>query len=100
MNRRTFVASMSSAVAAHATSASSRVRVPCVGVRGRGKDHIVGYSKLKGVEIAALCDIDESVLGARTKDIGAAGGRSPKGYTEFRRLLEDPDIDAVSIATS
>jgi predicted dehydrogenase len=102
MNRRTFLAASGIAMATRATranAASDRVRVACVGVRGRGTDHIHGYSKLPGAELAALCDVDEAVLAARLKEIDAAGGKRPKTYTDFRKLLEDPSIDAVSIAT-
>src|SRR5262245_3723623 len=42
--------------------ASDRVRVAVCGVRGRGNDHIKGFAKVPGVELAALCDVDENVL--------------------------------------
>ena len=42
--------------------ANDRVRVAVCGVRGRGKDHIHGFSRVPLTEIAALCDVDESVL--------------------------------------
>ena len=41
--------------------ANDRVRVAICGVRGRGNDHIHGFSRVPGTEIAALCDVDESV---------------------------------------
>ena len=46
--------------AAH-PGANDRVRVALCGVRGRGLDHLKNYSQLKNVEIAAICDIDDSV---------------------------------------
>lgn len=79
-------------MANRAAAASDRVRVACVGVRGRGTDHIHGYSKLPGAETAALCDVDEAVLAARLKEIDAAGGKRPKTYTDFRKMLEDSSI--------
>jgi len=54
---------------------------------------------MPGVEIAAVCDIDESVLNARLGEIEKATGRRPAGYSDFRKLLDDKSIDAVSIAT-
>jgi predicted dehydrogenase len=51
------------------------------------------------VEIAAVCDIDESVLNARLGEIEKATGRRPAGYSDYRKLLDDKSIDAVSIAT-
>jgi len=52
------------------------------------------------VEVAALCDIDESVLAKRAGELEAAGKKKPVTYTDFRKLLEDKSIDAVSIATT
>jgi predicted dehydrogenase len=104
MNRRHFV--MSSAIAAGSAFApkafagpNDRVRVACVGVRGQGKSHIGAYSKMDNVEIAAVCDIDESILNARLGEIEKNSGKRPTGYTDLRKLLEDKSIDAVSIAT-
>jgi predicted dehydrogenase len=78
---------------------SDRVRVACVGVRGQGKTHIAHYAKMQNVEIAALCDIDESVLNARLADVEKLGHKRPAAFTDLRKLLEDKSIDAVSIAT-
>src|SRR5437870_10439060 len=76
-----------------------RVRVAICGVRGRGNDHIHGFSRVPGTEIAALCDVDENVLNRRLGDIEKLGLPKPKSYVDIRKLLEDKDIDAVSIAT-
>jgi predicted dehydrogenase len=79
--------------------ANDRVRVAIVGLRGRGKDHIKRASEIPGVEIAALCDIDDSVIAQRLQDLDKQGLPKPKTYTDYRKLLEDKSIDAVSIAT-
>jgi predicted dehydrogenase len=75
--------------------ASDRVRVAVVGLRGRGKDHIAAFSKVPNVEIAALCDVDEAVLNERRAQVGG----NPRSVADVRRLLDDPSIDAISIAT-
>jgi predicted dehydrogenase len=75
--------------------ANDRVRVAVCGLHGRGKDHLDAYSHLSGVEIAALCDVDENVL---RKCLGEVGGK-PQTYVDVRKLLEDKSIDAISIAT-
>ena len=54
---------------------------------------------MDNVEIAAVCDIDESILNARLDEIEKTSGKRPAGYTDLRKLLEDKSIDAVSIAT-
>jgi predicted dehydrogenase len=103
MDRRYFLMGSMAAGSALQSSAlaspNDTVRVACVGVRGRGRSHIHAYSQMPNVEIAAVCDIDESVLNARLGDIEKAKGKRPAGYTDLRKLLEDKSIDAISIAT-
>ena len=102
MNRRYFL--MSSAAVAGAASRglaspNDTVRVACIGVRGQGKSHISAYLKMPNVEIAAICDVDESVLDSRLKTVEDAGKKKPARFTDYRKLLEDKSIDAISIAT-
>jgi predicted dehydrogenase len=80
-------------------SANDTVRIACVGVRGQGRGHIEEYAKLPNVEIAALCDIDENVLNERLALAEKLTSKRPAAFTDFRKLLEDKSIDAVSIAT-
>jgi predicted dehydrogenase len=70
-----------------------------VGFHGRGRDHIRAYNQMTNVEIAALCDVDESVLNTQLAAIEKAKGKRPAAYTDLRKLLEDKSIDAISIAT-
>src|ERR1700684_3002514 len=53
--------------------ANDRVRVPIVGLRGRGENHIQGYGALPNVEIAALCDVDDSVMRERLAQVQKLG---------------------------
>ena len=78
--------------------ASDRVRVAIVGLRGRGENHIEAYGKLPNVEIAGLCDVDDSVLQQRLAQVQKLGFK-PKTCSDIRKLLDDKSIDAVSIAT-
>ncbi len=80
-------------------SANDRIRIACVGVHGQGGEHIKHYLEMKDVEIAAVCDVDETVLNGRLGEIEKASGKRPASFTDFRKLLEDKSIDAVSIAT-
>src|SRR5438093_3309425 len=75
--------------------ANDRVRVAVCGLRNRGKNHLDGFSRVPNVEVAALCDVDESVLNKRRGDVRG----SPRLFADVRRLLDDPSIDAISIAT-
>lgn len=73
-------------------SANDTVRIACVGVRGQGKTHLNQYSQMKNVEIAAICDIDESVLNSRLDMVEKKTGKKPDSYWEIRKLLEDKSI--------
>jgi predicted dehydrogenase len=57
------------------------------------------YNQMANVEIAAVCDVDESVLNAAVAAVEKAKGKRPMAFTDLRKLLEDKSIDAVSIAT-
>ena len=102
MNRRHFLMGSlaGAATSPHAlASPNDTVRVACAGIRSQGRVHIQHYSRMPNVEIAALCDVDESVLNARLEEVEKMGKKRPAAYTDFRKLLEDKSIDAVSIAT-
>ncbi len=103
MNRRYFLMGAAAVAAGSATkslaSPNDTIRIACVGVRGQGNAHIAQYSKMPKVEIAAICDIDDAVRNKRLGEIEAMGKKRPAGYVDIRKLLEDKDIDAVSIAT-
>jgi predicted dehydrogenase len=74
--------------------ANDRIRVGVSGLKTRGKDHLEAFSRLPNVEIAALCDIDDTVLNKRRSEVGG----NARAFTDVRRLLEDQSIDAISIA--
>jgi hypothetical protein len=71
MDRRQFVMSSAAAatLASTAMGANERVRVAVVGVRGQGRSHLGAYGRIPDVEIAAICDIDESILDSRIAEV-------------------------------
>jgi predicted dehydrogenase len=78
--------------------ANDDIRIAVVGFNGRGANHISAWEKMPGVRLVALCDVDSNVLShqvSRLKDQGNA----VDGYTDVRKLLDNKDIDAISIAT-
>ena len=79
--------------------ANDRVRIAVVGIRGQGFTHIEGFSAVPNTEVAAICDVDENVIGQRLADMANRGLPKPKVYIDYRQLLEDKSLDAVSIAT-
>src|SRR6516162_7518767 len=100
MDRRNFITVGAAALAlsGRVLGANDRVGVAVCGTRGRGKDHIKGFDKVPGVELAALCDVDENVLSERLSDVEKLGRPRPRSYVDIRKLLEDKEIDAISIA--
>jgi predicted dehydrogenase len=85
---------VSHAAEAARTWPSQTLRVAVVGVNGRGGAHVSAFKKLKGVEVAAFCDVDHTVFGDVKRSVPMA-----QTYTDIRKLLEDKSIDAISIAT-
>jgi predicted dehydrogenase len=78
---------------------SDRVRFGVIGCKGMGWADMRSALRTKGVECVALADVDQSVLDERAKDALEAGGRTPTLYRDYRKLLEDRDIDAVIVGT-
>ncbi len=71
---------------------ASKVNIACIGVGGKGWSDMLEVSV--GHNIVAICDIDEGRL-------AKAADKFPKAkkYTSWQKLLEQKDIDAVTIST-
>ena len=80
-------------------SANDTVRIAVIGVRGRGLEHIRGFTHLKDARVTTICDVDREVIGGANTALTAKYGSAPKFVQDLRRVLDDKDIDAVSIAT-
>lgn len=79
--------------------ANDRIRMGVVGLRSRGRDHVRGFARIDGVEIAALCDADENMLNQRAQELSDSVISDVKKYVDYRDMLADDSIDAVAIAT-
>jgi predicted dehydrogenase len=77
-----------------AQSVNEKLNVGFIGLGGRGNELLQQFGKLGDVRIAALCDPDAKLLDAAGKKHADA-----KQFVDLRKLLEDPDVDAVAIAT-
>jgi predicted dehydrogenase len=80
-------------------SANDRLNVACVGVKGRGREHLSGFSKLKDAQVVAICDIDSNIGNAARDRMSKETGVDVKYVQDIRKLLEDKSIDVISIAT-
>lgn len=84
--------------------ANDRIRLGIIGIGsdiklgGKGKDEINKFRKIPGVEIAAICDCDKDILRKEEAEFRKRNEKV-KTYIDFRDLLDDKDIDVVSITT-
>lgn len=81
-----------------AKGANSRFRVAVMGL-GRGKGHIRALLDVPNTEIAYLCDVDKKRLASGDNTMKGKQEKAPEKVTDFRRILDDPNIDAITIAT-
>ncbi|MDP6718934.1 MAG: Gfo/Idh/MocA family oxidoreductase, partial [Pirellulaceae bacterium] len=101
INRRRFVKTATGlAVAAGAApiflpsrafGANERLNIGVIGVGGRGAGDLQGVASQN---IVALCDVDENRLNAAASKLPAA-----KKYFDYRKLLEQKNLDAIVVAT-
>lgn len=74
-------------------SDQQQLRAGVIGL-GVGEQHLIGYNRIPGVTVKAVCDIDPAKL-TEVADRNGVAGRT----TDWRRIVEDPDIDVVSICS-
>jgi predicted dehydrogenase len=79
--------------------ASERLRVAVVGVHGRGMAHVGGFANRHNCVVTVICDADSAVIGNAMKAVEKAQGQAPRFEQDVRKVVEDRDIDIVSIAT-
>lgn len=80
-----------------AKGANERVRVGVMGL-SRGRGHIKGYLDVPNCEVAYVCDVDTTRLANGAKAVEGKQEKPTKPVGDYRRILDDPDIDALSIA--
>jgi predicted dehydrogenase len=94
--------------------ANEKIRVGFIGIGNRGTQLLNLFMRQQDVEVAALCDIYEpylhrdfskvhpryiEIMGERIPKLGEKFPSPPKTYSDYRKLLDDKNIDAVCIAT-
>lgn len=81
-----------------AVGANDQINLALIGGRNQGKGVALRHIKAGG-HIATLCDLDEAILSATGPLLERAQGARPTYERDFRRVLDDRNIDAVIIAT-
>jgi len=74
---------------------SERVRIAVIGVGGQGSNHAEWWADMKECEVVAVCDVDPKHRNGVAKDMPY----KVKAVEDYRRIMDDESIDAVSIAT-
>jgi predicted dehydrogenase len=101
LNRREFVRSTAAATLATAVAglrawgANERVGVGFIGYGLIGKRHLLDFKEQPDVNLVAVAEVHSG----RLDEAVALAGGGVKGYRDFRKLLDDPAVDAVVIST-
>ncbi len=97
-------------IASSCNTANKKIVIGAIGLRNMGFSNLKSFLKNPNVECGAICDIDDEILDRRLVEIEKinderiANGekltiKKPKIYKDYRKLLENKDIDAVMIGT-
>jgi predicted dehydrogenase len=89
------VASRSPLFAGQGIRQRDKVRIGVIGTGSRGKGLINSINRVLGLEVVACCDLIPKNLAAALE----LTGQKAKAYQDYRKLLEDRNVDAVIIAT-
>jgi predicted dehydrogenase len=107
VSRRSFLQTSAAALAistlarsrVRAQSPSDQVVLGMIGVGNMGSGRLREFMELPDVRIGAICDVDRRHVDRAVAAVEAAGRPKPKTFGDFRRLLDDDEIDAVAIVT-
>src|SRR4030095_4263182 len=85
---------------ARVIGANDRIRVGLIGCGGMGRGDLRDFLQVKNVECTALCDVDEDQSARAMKDVIGDAPQKPGLITkDFRKVLDQKDVDAVIVAT-
>jgi predicted dehydrogenase len=94
-SRRQVMAGLTAASYSRVLGANDRVQVGFVGYGLIGAQHVHDFKNQKDVDLAAMCDVYQPRL---EEGVAACGGQA-KPYVDFRKLLDDKNLQAVVIST-
>ncbi|MBX3442898.1 MAG: Gfo/Idh/MocA family oxidoreductase [Planctomyces sp.] len=80
-------------------SPNEKIGVACIGIGGRGGDHISNFIGRDDVELLYICDADEKIGRNRQREIEGRTGKQPQFVKDMRAVFDDPAVHAISTAT-
>jgi predicted dehydrogenase len=104
LSRRRFVQGASWVAGSLLAGSRLRAQQPAnrvvVGVMGlhRGRAHLEGFLTVPGCDIGTVCDVDRRAAAEAADWVEKKTGRRPREVVDFRTMLDDRSIDAISIA--
>ena len=73
--------------------ANDRVRVGVCGIRGQGFTHVEEYSRIPNVEVAAVCDVDETIMSRPARGHGPhEPSRFPRPIATYTNSWKTPPL--------
>jgi predicted dehydrogenase len=88
-----------SAPVLRAADANERIQVGVIGPGGMGSSHLNELVGRQDVTVSHVCDVDSQRLAAASQLVRDRTGRDVQAVSDLRRILDDPQVDAVWIAT-
>lgn len=79
--------------------ANDTINIGLIGANGMGFNNLRSFLKNDGCRCVGIADIDENVYRKRAEELEKAGVKAPRYYADYRRLLEDKEVDVVIIGT-
>src|SRR6266478_1874230 len=80
--------------------ANDRLNFAVIGLNGRGYAHLAGLkANKKAARISHICDVDSNILRKFADSAQKEMGEAPAAEQDFRKILEQKDVDAITIAT-
>jgi len=77
---------------------ADKVVIGIMGTNGRGLEHIKSFTKIPNVEIAYICDVEDVARAKGIDLVEKLTGKKPIAVTDFRKILDNKDLDALAIA--
>ncbi|UFH52613.1 Gfo/Idh/MocA family protein [Spirosoma sp. KNUC1025] len=80
-------------------SPNDKLQLGVIGCNGMGWSDLRSHLLLSDVECVGVADVDQSVLDKRATDVETIQHKRPQLFKDYRKMLENKDIDAVIIGT-